>query len=344
MEPSPTRTLVLGIAVAAALALAAAGVALTLRPPLDAPWALAVALSVGAALAHAGRFSLPWRRQRVAASLDEAVVFLALLFLPAPLLPWVFTPAVLVAQVVRGRPLQKSTFNVASHVLGVTCAAGAFTLGSLWLPPVLAATLGTIAFNTTTNTLTAFLFARLERTSAKVVYAERFAVPGVFQAILGSAAGVVLLALWRFNPWSLLAMVPFAYLAREYAAQRARNERVLRAHEGVARLSAGLNRATTYDDVAEAVLTAVGDLVPAASATLVLTGRTWTRPYPNAPARIDPFEGYLVTTDGNIVGSLRVDVDADHRRAEGDTTNAMLSLIAGEAANAAARVRALVVR
>lgn len=338
--PRPTLPFVLAVSSLASVALAAAAAWLALDWPGDARWVVAALLAGGTYLAHAGTFVLPWRRHTVAASLDEGAFFVGLVLLPPALLPWVFAPVVLAAQVARGRAAEKVAFNVASHVVGTAVAIGAYLAASAWVAPVPAALLATAVFTLLTNLMVCAVMARLEGTSMLRVFRERLALPAFFQAGVGCAAGVVLLALWDFHPWALLAAVPFAFLAREYAAYRVRSEHVVRAHEGIVRLNGTLQRARTDEDVAEAVLSAMGELLPVASATLVLNGRSWTRAYGAAPHGVDPIDSVLVTPDGTVVGTLFLDLLAGKARANPQSNLAVLRLLSSEAAIAAERLRA----
>lgn len=337
--PRPTLPFVAVVSSLAAVALAATGAMLALAWPAEVPWVLAALLAAGVYVTHAGTFVLPWRRHSVAASLDEAAVVVGLVLLPPPLLPWLYAPAVLVAQVVRRRPREKAAFNVATHVVGTFAAVAVFVPASAWMPPVLAALLATAVFTLLTNLMVSEVMARLEAMPMLRVFRERLALPSFFQAGVGTAAGVVLLALWDFHAWALLAMLPFAFLAREYAAYRVRSEHVVRAHEGIVRLSGTLQRARTDADVADAVLATMGELLPVASATVVLSGRSWTRAYGGAADGVEPIDSVLVTPDGTVVGMVYLDLLAGKTRAGAHAQMAVLRLVCSEAAIAAERLR-----
>ncbi|HET6404015.1 MAG TPA: hypothetical protein VFH78_05160 [Candidatus Thermoplasmatota archaeon] len=338
--PRPTLPVVALVSSLAWVALAGTAGWLAFDWPADARWGLAALLAAGTYVAHAGTFVLPWRRHTVAASLDEGAVLMGLLLLPLPLLPWLFGPVVLLAQLRRRRPAQKAAFNVAGHVVGTAVAIAVFLAASPWMAPVLAALVATAAFTLVTNLLVCEVMARLEGTRLLRVFRERLALPAFFQAAVGCAAGVVLLALWDFHPWALLAAVPFAFVAREYAAYRVRSEHVVRAHEGIVRLSGTLQRARTDADVADAVLTTMGELLPVASATIVLNGRSWTRTYGGGPeAGAEPVDSVLVTPDGSVVGTLYLDLLPGKALANPQSSLAILRLLSSEAAIAAERLR-----
>ncbi|HVM46033.1 MAG TPA: ATP-binding protein [Candidatus Thermoplasmatota archaeon] len=315
-----------GLAVGASL-LAAPSLAL---PPLL--WAYAGALGVACLALQLRTFTFPWRTQRVAITLDEAVIFLGLATLPAPLLVPLTTAAIAASQPMRGRPLRKALFNTGAHATATGLAWGAFALAGPLVPPLAAAFAATVAYTLATNVLVAWVLARVGGSGTLRVLRERFVLPTALQLTLSGAIVLALLALWALHPLAVLAAAPFVLLAREHVALRALEERKENLRARLRALAARVERADE-GELAEGLLDLCDTALRGAVASLTLHGpppRTWTRTFDRPRPRREPLVAPLVAHDGRELGRILVALQADAR--ERAQAQRLLALVASEAA------------
>lgn len=327
------------VAVAATVAALAWLVLLWRSPPtLTAPMVgITVVLSASIFYLQTRTLVLPWRNHGVAMHLDEIAIFLALMLLPAYVLPLMLLPATVLTQVIRRRSAVKVTFNTASEALSVCVAAMLFVGLSQLVHPAVAALVATAWHTVCTNTMVAIILSRIERAPLATAFRERFSVEVAFQAALGCSVGLVLFALLALHPLALLAAIPFLMLARQFAEYRLRSERVLHVHDRMTRLTQALSRAKRREDLAEEILAAVGDLFRASSATLTLVGRhgqshaTWTRRFPYEPREWGKLDVMLPGSDGLPLGIISVDIDNASTDASAAAAPMVLRLLAQQA-------------
>lgn len=211
-----------------------------------------------------------WRGQRVALAPDEGLVLVALATLPPPLVVAFALPSMTAYQVVTRRPFLKGAFNVANLALSASLGVLAFlALRDLArLPALVAAVLSLVPYTITTHLLVSGVFARREGTGTLRVYRDRFRWRWIPNVAFGSAAAVAVLALWGLHPLAVLAIAPFALLAREYVRVEARAEREARTHKRLAEAARDLVGEPSAEAVAERVAAAAGELLRAGRVTI----------------------------------------------------------------------------
>src|SRR5439155_10547145 len=157
-------------------------------------------------LVHRYGLIVPWRRESTIISLDEPMVLLALVLLPAPALVLMVCASVLIVQILARREPRKRLFNVASYTLAACAAAATFVgVTSVGVPPILAASVGILVYTLTSQLLVSGVFAILERTNVLRVYWERYALLGALHAGIGLSVGIATIALWLLSPFALVA-------------------------------------------------------------------------------------------------------------------------------------------
>lgn len=333
------------LAGAALLAAGLAGLPFSLDALLDpARLALVVALGVGAHVVLHNLVLFQWRGHRVALAPDEALVFLALVALPAPLVLLFAAPAMALHGLRTRRPFLKAAFNVATMLLATSVAIGAYAAGgALGLPGLLCLAAALVLYTTTTLGLVAGVFARREGARTWAVFRERFVVPAALHVTLGLSLGLAVSALWSVHLLAVAALLPFAYLAREHVRLVARGEREVEVRRALAEVSHALVGEPEVDAVARRVMETCGRLFRAGRVTLALEGGpSWTRDFEDGP---DPEKGPLVAAlpdvSGRSLGTLRVEGLSRTREAYGPADLQLLEVVAAEAAAALRSARAL---
>lgn len=279
-------------------------------------------------------FRLPWRGHRIAIVLDEAVIFVGLLVIAPSVLLLASILPVALGQRLRGKPAIKTIYNLGAHTLALGAGVLAFALIAPVATPVVGALAAVILYALGTNISVALVFARIEDGSAFDIFRDRCVGPTVFQSTLGGSGGLIFIALWSYHPLALLAFIPLAFLAREYARFRERAETVLLVHDRVERLRERLAAARDRESVADAALTTVGALVPAERARLMLLGepgsdgRTWSKEFDRVAPDWEPLDTPIANSRGSLIGVLTVELAA--REAKPEMRLALLRLVASE--------------
>lgn len=332
-----------GLALLASLLLAAKGGRVGAGEVL-----LALGLALGVWVVQQASIPFEWRGQRLTVSIEEGVIFLALVTLPAETVPAIVLAGCALTQMVARRPLLKATFNVATYVLGAALAAALFTLlaGHLGVPPMLAAFPAIGLYAASSNVAVAGLFARIEGGADRRVLLDRFALPAALQLAFGGSVGVVMTALWNHHPGATVAVLPFVLLARGYVRLTARADRELVVHRRLASMTHEMVGRPDATPAVQHALESCGNLLMAGEATLTLhdaagaTTRSWTRRFEGGPA---PGFSSLATPlsgpDGAPVGTLAI--RPRHPQEYGPLEREMLKIVAGQASAAASNAAAL---
>jgi predicted hydrocarbon binding protein/PAS domain-containing protein len=351
--PAPVRGYVLALAGVAGLAVAGGLLAAALlwpRTPGGALLGLLFAILVGFAFALERRaLVLRWRNLRTISSFDEPVVFLALALLPPLALVPLIACSMTLVQVAARRARIKSAFNVGAYTTAAALAA--LATGALatraGFTGLAAATVGLAVYTLASNTLVAALFARLESRGVWDVFRERFALATIWHVVLGVALGIGIVALWMFNPFATLIMVPLTLMAVSFMRLSARTEREVAAHRTLAQMAAQLAGTRDTDEVAERVLDACEQLFLWGRARLELQRgeappRAWTREAEGGPAPgKPPMEAAIVGKDGRALGRIVLEPPRRVRDASREVDPPLLAIVAGQAAGAVENAWAL---
>ncbi|HEX2021589.1 MAG TPA: hypothetical protein VHH36_02690, partial [Candidatus Thermoplasmatota archaeon] len=189
--------------------------------------------------------------------------------------------------------------------------------------------------------------ARAQPQAERASLPARLGLAAAMQAGIGSAAGVGLYGLWLHHPATILAVAPFALLARRHVRLLMAEQEAVEAARRAADLARELARTSDAESVAPRVLKACGDMFAAGRATLVLRQgdaekeRVWTVDFEGGPARTLPsIEAALTDGAGHPLGSIRLHPAARNRLPFGALDRQMLHVVAGEASVAMAGRRA----
>lgn len=348
IEPQPPGLTAYLWAVEGAAALATAGwLAALVATPLLAPAQWLVALGLLAALFLLVRMDVPFYAmgQRHVVTLEEAVLYLAILTLGAPAAVVLVAAAAALAQTRARRQLRKALYNVSAYALSAALAAAAFEalVRFAAVPPIAAGLAAVIVYVAVTALVAAGLFARLEARPARDVLSRRLALPALMQAGLGTSLGVILYALWLHSPLLLVITLPFAALLRRHVQLISSAERTTQVYRYLADVERELARDARPERAAALLLDACGDVLPSGRATLTLRAsgggdRSWTRDYDGgAAAGLAPIEAPLVDASGARVGHIRVEPARRYQAAFGEAEAELLQLIAGQASVALSR-------
>jgi signal transduction histidine kinase len=287
---------------------------------------------------------LVWDRERVTAALTEVSVILGLLALP----PAALILAVPVPRTVMGiatrRPFIKSLFNVATGVLSVGAAWGAFALARYaGLPPLGAAVLGTAAYAVCADLLMAGLFGLLEGSLFLTVYRKRFLRPNVLAVVYGVAAGVMLYALWSLHPVAALAAAPLLWLLHRYTAYEARADREISLYKSLARESQALIGVDRREVIAERTLAlSMAGLGAPKVIVRLENGASWERTDGAADVLGQPWlSAPILGREGRRLGEMSV-WRRPGRRSDPAHDEALLRIIASQTGHALESAEALV--
>ena len=184
--------------IAAASAFAALACALLLprfAPRFGSGVTLAAAVAVVLALALFSRFAVRVRvrGERIAFSLQECVLVVALALVTPALAPLLAAAGAALGQLAsQRRSFLKSTFNVAQETLATSVAAalamGLMHFGAPWLVALLVAPL---AYAAVSHLSVAAIVARVESLSVRAVLAQRVGGIAALTLLAGEATGVV---------------------------------------------------------------------------------------------------------------------------------------------------------
>lgn len=319
------------------------------RPGAVAPLHLLWAAGVTGVLVllHRYPFTFYWRDHRLVVSLDEAVILVALLAFPAPLIMLCVGTSVAIVQAWAGPAARiKRVFNVFQYVLAAALTAAAFAglraVGAPLLPAALAASL---AFGVAANLLLAGVFSRLSGERALVVFRERFLVQGANSGAVGVSLGLAIVALWGLHPLALLAAAPMVVLARRYWRLYASADRELDVHRRLASATRELVGTSSVQAVADRVLAECERLLDCGRAQLVLTldgqPASFEDTYGSGPQRnVPPLVEALPARVGGSLGTLTV-WPRQGKDPFGDQERALVATIAGQAASAIENARAI---
>lgn len=308
--------------------------------------ALLLGLAASAHLVLRNLLLFQWRGQRVALAPDEVLVFLALVALPPFYVVLFALPAMAWYQRTSRRGVERGLANLAVLTVASGAAAGSFILLlGVGAPTALAALAAISAYTVTTNMLVAGVFALRENVPVLDVYGERFWIPTLLHIALGAGAGLCLVALWSYHPVAVVAIVPFAYLAREHVQLVARTDREVLVHRRLGEVATALAGEADLDTAASRVLATCRDLFQTGRVALVLEGRTglpgraWTREDEGGPPPAARAMAELLP--GSVRGALTIHPSRFATRAYTDVDRDLLRIVAGEAAAALANARAL---
>lgn len=307
---------------------------------------IAGALAVGSFVVLRNLLLFEWRGQRVALAPDEALVFVALLSLPAPLVILFALPTMSFFQFSSRRGLMRGIANAAVLILATAAAVGTFTVArATGLSPIIAAAIAIPAYTLATFLFVSAFFALKENTNALLVFRERFVVPLGFHVLVGVAGGLAVIALWAIHPIALVALVPLGLLLKTHAQLMAKSDReaVVRAKLGdVTRSVVG---EANPEAVAKRIIDTCAEVFHSGRVTIQLTSegsQSWSADYPGGfdPARAALVEPIPAEKEGTI-GTITVHRTRETNEAFGPTDRLLLRIIAGEAASAFANARAL---
>ena len=158
-------------------------------------------------------FKLSWNGQRLAIHPDEALLLVAFLVLPAPIVVLASTGASVAGQFALRKPLVKLVFNVASQTLS-TCAGGvAFVIaGAAGLAPIIAVLFVPLVVSASNQLLVAMLLSTIS--GSRRAWNGRALLASVsISTAVGVILGLTTTALYRLHPVLLALLVPVAWLA-----------------------------------------------------------------------------------------------------------------------------------
>lgn len=283
---------------------------------------------------------LHWREHRTSSSFDEPAVFLALYLLPPfALVPMIAMSTALVQLVSRRAPI-KAAFNVGAYSSAAGIAAGiAYLAARAGVTGLGAAAIGLASYTIFSNVLVAALFADLERRPLVRIFRERFLLATLVHATLGITLGVVLVALWKFNPYATLLVVPLGGLALSVVRLSGRADREIVVHRRLAEMSTQLAGTRSLDAVAERVLHTCGDLFLPGRVVLAVrhdaAQRSWSRDYEGgADPAASPLVAPLLDKDGRDIGSLTVQPTRRVRDAQRLADSHLIRVVAAQVAAA----------
>lgn len=283
---------------------------------------------------------LQWGPHRTTSSFDEPAVFLALLLLPPlALVPMIATSMALV-QLAARRAAIKGAFNVSAYAAAAALAAGVAILAQRagW-SPLLAASVGLAAYSSASSLLVAALFADLEGKPLARIYRERFFPSMPIHVALGISLGVALAALWAYNPFATLLLLPLGAMAVSFVRLSERADREVVIHRRLAQMCAQLAGTRSLDVVVERVLDTCGDLFLPGRATLALTRpgappRSWSRDFEGGAAAGAPLEAPLEGKDGIVLGHIAIHPGRRLRDARSAVDPHLVRIVAAQVAAA----------
>lgn len=347
-KPRPVEPYVFTLAALAGVA-AALSLGLLLQPTAGWTWWLALvfaALTVGYFLLQRRGFVFHWSKQRVISTIDEPMVYLALVALPAPAaVAVVFLGTTIVQLIARRKPV-KSLFNVSAYILAATAASlvhMALTQAGVGL--LLAGAPAVFTYTLTSNVLVAGIFARVEGESLRKVFAQRFLLSTPLHGILGGSFGYAAVILWNYHPLALLLLVPMTLLAVGFAKLDAGAEREIMVRRRLAKMEQSLISTSDEETVVEHVLVASQDMFLGGRTAITLAlpagERTWTREHENGPSPAAPLVSVLADRDGREIGRMTVWPRARLKDGLTDADQPLLDIVSGRAATAIERARAM---
>lgn len=350
--PSLLRAYLVAICLIGGVALAATVTALAQSwrdvVSLDPPrWVMLGVLGIGAHLVLRSLVLFQWRGTQVALAPDEAMVYVALVLLPAPLVVLFAIPAMALLQVTTRRGILIGSFNVAVLLAAGLVGTGAFLgLRALGLPAPGAAALGVVAYTLATHGLVTVVFSLREGAGALHVFRERFLLPTLLHVGLGTSLGLAFVALYAYHPLAIAAMAPFAFLVREHLKLSGRADREVLVHRRLAESSRSLVGERNADAVAAVVFDACGSLLHPGHASLTLqrpdgAAQTWRREYEGGHDE----EGARIAEEvaGPDGATVTLTVHANRRTREryGAADHAVVRIAAAEASAAFGHAHAL---
>jgi hypothetical protein len=330
---SAVRPFVMGIAGLACVAVLAS---LVVFPVSGSVLAIAAAFAVAVFFLQSLSVPFPARGQRFFITLEESVVYLALLVLPLAALAPLVAAGTAAGQARSRRAFEKAAFNVGVCVLGAAVAALVALALAPQIPPVMAAILAALAYTVVSDGLVAVLLARLGGASS----GWRLAFPAAIQAVVGTSLGVTLYLLWLDSPWLTLLVAPILLLARWSLGAHARMDRELRAASVLDHLADEIARAPDIESAIDRILGACGEAFPAGRVSVELTsGRTWDREFDGGAASDLPAIASEIRSahDGAVLGRLRLEPGRRNRIRFGEIEALHLKLIARHVSTALSR-------
>ena len=278
--------------------------------------------------------------QRITTALTEVAVLPTLLLAPWPLLvALVPLPRLAMALLTRRAPI-KSAFNVAHGILTVGLAGALFAvLAHAGVPGVVAACVATAAYAVGSESIVAYLFARLENASFLATYRRRFLLTSLLSSAYGIPIGLATWGLYSLHPAAVLATLPIFVLLHRYTRLEARSDRELALRRRLAADGQALIGCDRVEVVAERVLQTSHDMLsPGAVRFALAGGRAWGDEPPRW--RAVPVVSPVVGRGGARLGTLEV-WPRPGRPSYGADDEALLRIVAGQAAHALESVEAI---
>lgn len=334
---------VTGVVLLAGVALGAAMVPLVRAAQALTPQTMLTSLALMAGFFLLQRRSIiqEWRGHRVTLALDEAILFTALLFVPAVVVVPLVLASMTCVQVAAKRMPVKAVFNVAAYTLaaavGVATSVVATDNG---VAPVVAALLAVTAYAFASNLLVSGIFALLERTPIWRIFHERFLLPSFVNIALGGSLGLTVLALWSLHPATLTVLIPFVYFAHRYALLNAQAEREILVRDRLASMTRDTGNAEDWTNVVAHVLRTSGELLHAGRVVVRLRmddgeERVWSEDFEGG---VDEGTGSihadLVGRDGRRLGALEAYPSRRTKETYAEVESKLLRVVAAQAAAA----------
>lgn len=293
-------------------------------------------------------FVLHWRKQRILTTLDEPMVYLALVTLPFPSSVLVVFMGTVSAQVMAGRKPIKSMYNIAGYTLAATSASIVFLLVRSFtpLPPLVAALPSMFAYTLTSNLLVSGIFSRVEGEPVLKVFRQRFLVSTPLHGLLGGSFGFAAVVMGSYHPLSLLLLAPLTLLALGFAKLDAGAEREILVRRRLAQMEQQLVSTSDEETVVESVLVACQDMFLAGCATITLNlidgeERSWYREYEGGPRDAPPLVSVMLDRTGAEIGRIAIKSRAHRKESLTDADQPLLDIVAARAATGIERARAM---
>jgi len=314
-----------------------------------AQWALTALLGLTSFVILRNLLLFDWRGQRVALAPDEALVFVALVALPLPLVTLFAVPAMAVFQRLTRRGWLRGAANVSNLLIASGVAVATFAVASaLGAPPLLAAGVAIPAYTLTTLLIVSTFFGLIEDANPVTVFRERFALPYFFNLALGLSLGLATVALWSYHPAATLLLAPLTFLLRDHTRLMAKTDREARVRARIAESNGRLVGETDLAVIAARTMATAAEIFQAGHVELKLVGhdgeaaRAWQRDFHGGFERALPMlSADLPGRDAPALGSLRVWRSREtHQKYDADDA-ALLQVLANETGALVGTARAL---
>lgn len=356
----PARRAYLAVVFGGALAILAAlvaSIAATLplgwrsaliEAPLDLGpfvWPVTVAFGLLFFLLEKQGFVFRWRHETTKVSVDEIALFLGLVALAPSCVVLAVAGSSLANQLTHRREPVKAAFNVAQYSIAATAAAlAAVGLRHAGLPAPWPALAGPLVFSIATGWLVSLLFSRIQRTRLLPVFRSRFGHLAFLGASLGASLGLIVYALYAFQPIAVVAVLPVFLYLRSFGRLSEWADDELKTHKLLASVSAEVAGRGDLDAVASKILVSCHELLDCGEAHLTITApepaRTWRKTFTTGPAGHGGITTSVLDGHGKPLGHLTA-FPKPGQRGYGEREHHLLRTVAANAAAAAANARAL---